>query len=187
MEFLTDDVVRSAEASDPALKEYFGKNAARYAKPGRVTFRQVYFSNSKRGETTAPDAAAALAALAKGASDEAFGDPFLHGYVFTERETDEVTAAFGSEFAAALAAQAPGAWHGPLVSSYGLHLVRVEARQEPRQVKLEEVSDLVLRDFNEERRRTANAEIFQRLREQYQVTVDEAALLSAGTVHLAQR
>ena len=40
----------------------------------------------------------ALAALAKGASDETMGDPFLHGFEFAERE-QEMIAAFGAEFA----------------------------------------------------------------------------------------
>ncbi len=38
----------------------------------------------------------------------------------------------------------------------------------------------LLRDFNEERRRTANREVFEKLRERYQVAVDEAALAKAA-------
>ena len=80
MEFLTDDIATAAVPEDAAVREFFEKNAARYAKPGRVTFRHVYFSKEKRGTGTEAAATAALAALQKGASDEAFGDPFLHGY-----------------------------------------------------------------------------------------------------------
>ena len=47
----------------------------------------------------------------------------------------------------------------------------------------------VAEDFNEERRRTANREIFEKLRERYQVTVDESALTNAPVpgVKIAQR
>ena len=131
----------------------------------------------------------ALAALEKGASDETLGDPFLHGFEFAEREQDDVMAAFGAEFAKQLAAQPPGEWRGPVASSYGLHLVRVEARTEPRAVKFDEVRETVLRDFNEERRRTANREVFEKLcASGIEVSVDEAALAKAAApIKTAQR
>jgi peptidyl-prolyl cis-trans isomerase C len=180
MEFLTGDIATAAVPEDAAVREFFEKNAARYAKPGRVTFRHVYFSKEKRSTRTEEAATAALAALQKGASDEAFGDPFLHGYAFVEREQDDVIATFGAEFAKQLAAQPTGMWRGPVTSSYGLHLVRVEARMEPRAVKFDEVRETVVRDLNDERRRTANSEVFERLRERYRVKVDEAALTKAA-------
>jgi peptidyl-prolyl cis-trans isomerase C len=180
MEFLTGDMAGAAEPAEAVVREFFEKNAARYAKSGRVSFRHVYFSKEKRGAGTKTAADEALAALTKGASDESLGDPFLHGFEFAEREQDDVIAAFGREFAEKLAAQPTGEWSGPVMSSYGLHLVRVDARMEPRAVKFDEVRETVLRDFHDERRRTANSEIFEKLRERYQVTVDEAALAQAA-------
>jgi peptidyl-prolyl cis-trans isomerase C len=180
MEFLTDDLVDAAQPEDAAVREFFEKNAAQYAKAGRVSFRHVYFSREKRGATAETAAREALVALEKGASDEAFGDPFLHGFEFVEREQDDVIAAFGAEFAEQLAVQPPGAWHGPVTSSYGLHLVRVEDRKEPRAAVFDDVRATVVRDLNDERRRTANREIFERLRERYRVTVDEAAFAKAA-------
>jgi hypothetical protein len=189
MEFLTGDIAGAAEPANAVVREFFEKNAARYAKSGRVSFRHVYFSKEKRGARAEEAATEALAALAQGASDESLGDPFLHGFEFAEREQDDVIAAFGREFAEKLAAQPTGEWSGPVVSSYGLHLVRVEARMEPRAVKFNEVRETVLRDFHDERRRTANSEIFGKLRERYQVTVDEAALAKAAApeIKTAQR
>ena len=189
MEFLTGDIAGATEPADAVVREFFDKNAARYAKAGRVSFRHVYFKKEKRGAGTEAAAAEALAALAKGASDETMGDPFLHGFEFVEREQDDVIAAFGREFAEKLATQPTGEWSGPVESSYGLHLVRVEARMEPRAVKFDEVRETVLRDFHEERRRIANDEVFEKLRERYQVTVDEAALTKAAVpvTNTAQR
>jgi hypothetical protein len=181
MEFLTGDIVDAAEPADAAVREFFGKNAARYAKAGRVSFRHIFFSREKRGAGTEAAVAGALAVLVKGASDETMGDSFLHGFEFADREPDDVIATFGREFAEKLAALPAGAWSGPVVSSYGLHLVRVESRTEPRAVKFDEVRETVLRDFHDERRRTANIEVFKKLRERYQVTVDEAALAKAAT------
>ena len=77
-------------------------------------------------------------------------------------------------------AQPAGGRRGPVASSYGLHLVRVVARAEAQPVKFDEVRAAVVRDFNDERRRTANRDIFERLKRRYQVTVDEAALTKAA-------
>lgn len=180
MEFLTDDMMSAAEPDEKALREFFEKNETRYMKPGLVSFRHVYFSNEKRGAGVDEAVTGALAALEKGGSDEEFGDPFLHGYVFAEREEGDVIAAFGPEFTKTLTTQPAGAWRGPVASSYGQHLVRVEARTAPRPVKLDEVRTVVVREFNDERRRTANREVFEKLRERYEVAVDEGALTKAA-------
>jgi len=107
------------------------------------------------------------------------GDGFLHGFEFAEREPDDIVALFGAEFARQLGALPTNAWSGPVASSYGLHLVRVASRSEPRPVKLDEVRAAVARDFNDQRRRAANEEVFQRLKQRYQITVDEAAIRKA--------
>jgi parvulin-like peptidyl-prolyl isomerase len=86
---------------------------------------------------------------------------------------------FGPEFVARLAALPPGRWSGPVASSYGSHLVRVEARTEPEPVTLAQARATVLRDFHEEQRRTANRDVFERLKQRYQIAVDESAITNA--------
>ena len=180
MEFLTDDLASAAEPENAEVRAFFEKNAARYVKPARVTFRHIYFSRDKRGAKAEAAAREALSALEKGASDETMGDAFLHGFEFAAREAQEVTALFGGEFAAQVAPLREGEWSGPIVSSYGLHLVRIETRGVSQPASFDTVRDTVVRDFNDERRRAANLEIFEKLRERYQVRVDEAALAKAA-------
>ena len=177
MEFLTSDLAGAAEPEDAVVQRFFAENAARYTKPGLVTFRHIYFRKEKRGPAGEAAAREALTALGKGASDETMGDSFLHGYLFARQGHEEVVALFGPEFAKELAAQEAGGWCGPVASSYGLHLVRVEERTAPRPMKLAEVREAVVRDLNDERRCTANREIFDKLRERYQIVVDEAAIV----------
>jgi hypothetical protein len=180
MEFLTNDLAGAASPDEAAVRAFFEQNAARYAKPARVSFRHVYFSKEKRRDGFDAAAREALAALRNGANDETFGDAFLHGFDFAEREAQEVVALFGSEFAARVAALPAGEWSGPVASSYGLHVVRIDARGAAEPASFDAVRETVMRDFNEERRRTANREVFEKLRERYQVAVDEAALTKAA-------
>ena len=180
MEFITDDLVGAAEPAEAVLHSYFATNAARYARPARVSFRHVYFSTDKRGAAADAAARTALTGLNSGANDDSLGDAFLHGFEFAGREPVELAALFGPEFVTRLTALPADRWSGPVVSSYGLHLVRVEMRTEPEQVSLSQARPAVLRDFQEEQRRTANREIFKRLKQRYQITVDEAAITMAA-------
>jgi hypothetical protein len=180
MEFLTQDIAAAVEPEEAALRKFFEENAARYAKAARVSFRHVFFSKERRGANLEKDAAEALAALANGASDETMGDPFLREHVFTDADADEIAAALGREFAEKVTVTPAGEWRGPLPSSYGVHLVRVSERGESQAVAFEAVRDAVARDFSDKRRRTANQDFLERLKTQYRITVDEAALNSAA-------
>jgi hypothetical protein len=182
MEFLTQDITTSVAPDEAALKAFFDKNAARYARPAQVSFRHVYFSKEKRGAKLDADATAALVALAKpGVSDDTFGDSFLHGFEFSDQAEQDLASQFGPEFAAAVLRAPVDAWSGPVSSSYGVHLVRVTHRGEPQPANLASVRETVLRDLLEERRRTVNEETLARMRQNYQVVIDEAALKSASS------
>ncbi len=180
MEFLSQDIAAAVEPDDAEQKLYFEENAARYAKAARVSFRHVYFSKDRRGVKLAADATAALEALANGADEETLGDPFLLSHEFDNAHADEITAAFGEDFSAEVSAMTEGGWRGPVGSSYGMHLVVVSGREEPQGVAFEAVRDAVLRDFSEERRREANQDFIGRLKQRYQISVDEAALDGAA-------
>jgi hypothetical protein len=180
MEFLTQDIAGAAEPDEAARRKFFEENAARYARAARVSFRHVFFGKERRGAKLDADAREALAALAKGASEETLGDPFLREHEFTDANADDIAAALGREFAEKVAAMPAGEWRGPVASSYGLHLVRVSGRAEPQPVAFEAVRDAVARDLADERRRTANRDFLEGLKTHYRITVDEAALRDAA-------
>jgi hypothetical protein len=176
MEFLTADIVSAAEPDDEVLKRSMADHAAQYASPGRISFRHVYFSKEKRGLGVDAAAGEALAALTRGVSDDTLGDPFLHGFEFAEQQQEDIVALFGSEFATQVAALREHEWAGPVKSSYGLHLVRIEGRGATQSPGFDSIRAIVLRDWKEERRQIANAELFEKLRARYRISVDDAAL-----------
>ncbi len=181
MEFLTQDISTAVVPEETALSKYLADNAARYAQPAQVSFRHVYFSREKRGAKLDAAAQEGLAALAQpGASEESFGDPFLPGFEFSMQSEPDVVSVFGKAFAAAVMQAPVNAWSGPVVSSYGVHLVRVTTRGEPRPVELAAVREAVLRDFQDERRRAANEEVVTRLKENYEIIIDTGALNAAA-------
>ena len=53
-----------------------------------------------------------------------------------DADEQTVSGQFGKEFAHAVFALQPGAWHGPIESGYGLHLVRVSEPNRPNAANL---------------------------------------------------
>jgi hypothetical protein len=133
------------------------------ARPGspRVSFRHVYFNSEKRGRDIEVEAREALLVLKLGASAGDIGDSFLQGAEFDSLEEKEVAALFGPAFAKSLAVQKADEWRGPMVSNYGLHLVRVEKAPAASAIG---ASGGAVRDFSKERRVALRGETFRQAR-----------------------
>jgi hypothetical protein len=143
----------------------------------------VYLSPEQRGERLQEDADRLLAELRSSrdkAGVSALGDPFLLEHEFRSVSRSDVVKLFGKGFTATLAKLACGTWHGPVTSGYGAHLVLLEERKDGRTPDLEEVRDVVKREWANARRLEANEKFFQELRRRYTVTVEAPALRPVG-------
>lgn len=181
MEFLTGDLAQSAPPDDATLQQFFASRSVQYAKPGRVTFRHVFFSVQKRGAQAEAAAKVALTALTQGASEDSVGDGFLHGFEFAHQTSDDLTALFGGAFTTQLAGAPEGVWSGPLTSSYGLHVVHVIARLPGQPVDVAEVRERVLRDYLEDQRLRANQTLVEQLQQRYVIVIDEGAVRASAS------
>jgi parvulin-like peptidyl-prolyl isomerase len=85
---------------------------------------------------------------------------------------DLVAKRFGGEFGAQLETVPLGQWTGPVVSGFGLHLVRVRERISAPPPSLEQVRPLVAREWESERRKRALEEHYRQLRQDYRVTIE---------------
>lgn len=180
VQFLGEDIAATATPDENALRAFFETNATRYARPGQISFRHVYFSKDRRGANLEPDARAALDALAKGGDETRFGDPFLGEFEFDSADESRIASSLGGEFAKQVIALPAGPWQGPLTSTFGLHLVLVTGREQARPVAFEMVRDAVARDFAEDHRLTSNRDFLERLKARYRVQIDEAAIEAAA-------
>ena len=180
VQFLGEDIAAAAPPDEAALRAWFEENAARYALPGRISFRHVYFSKDRRGDRLEADARTALASLLQGGDENALGDPFLGEFEFVAADESRIAGSLGGGFAKQVFALPDGSWQGPVASAYGLHLVLVSGREQARPVAFERVRDAVARDFAEDRRLAANRDFTERLKSRYRVRVDETALEAAA-------
>jgi hypothetical protein len=179
MEFLSEDLGTPEPASDAELQSFLETHPERFRVEARLSFRQVFLSNERRGEANAvQEAARLLVALQDdpaGADADAAGDPLPLRAELSDATESEVERTFGSRFAVALRDVAPGRWQGPIASAYGLHLVFVRARTPAREPMLEEVRERVQSEWLVQRRREANESVYRRFRERYEVVIEEVA------------
>lgn len=175
MEFLSDDVAAQAEPSDAELSAYLQEHRDSFRIERRFTFRQVYLSPERRGESLAQDTAQVLAQLrqAGGEADiSQLGDPFLLERAFDAVPEGEVAKLFGDKFAVRLAELTPGSWQGPVESGYGVHLVFVGDRTDGGAPALGDVRDAVYREWANAKRLDANEAFYRSLRKKYSVTIE---------------
>ena len=104
------------------------------------------------------------------------GDRFMLRYEYLDLSEEEVALQFGGRFAASLFQVEPGGWQGPIGSGLGLHLVRVVDVVEGRAPDLSEVRDEVLRDYGSDVRSRASQALYDNLRAQYQIEIDDEAI-----------
>lgn len=181
VEFIVQDASDSAEPSEDELQRLYDAQKDRFSDAAHVSFMHVYFTPEHR-----PAVVAALVSLRAGANPVTMGDPSLIGSVFAGASEKTVAAQFGDDFARALFSIAPGAWQGPIESTFGPHVVRVTATTPMRQLSFAEARPRVLERWHDERRSADEAKYFAGLLKKYDIVVDESVRPVVGTLVLAE-
>jgi hypothetical protein len=180
MDFLSSDLASLAEPTEEAIADFYEKNREDYREPPTVTFSHIYFNVDRRGVLEARDEALILRDRLNAMEEEEidpriYGDTFVLQHYFPEYSPMDVERSFGEqEFTDSLFSFEPGAWHGPVVSGYGLHLVLVHDKVESRMPELEEVREKVLSDLKADIRKQANDIFYSGLKSNYEIRFDEA-------------
>lgn len=173
LQFLQEDTALVPEPDDAALRAFRARHADRYREPARATFRHRYFSPDDGGPRAArARAAAALAPRPDGAAGPApgAGDPFPGRDRYAAIDAAGLARLFGaSELSRTLLGLPPGAWHGPLQSGYGWHLVYVETLEPAREPPFGDVRDEVRADYLDEQRQAVNAAALAAIKARYVV------------------
>ncbi|MXY23002.1 MAG: peptidyl-prolyl cis-trans isomerase [Acidobacteria bacterium] len=168
--FLLEDAGDAVAPTEEEIAEYFARESERYRRPARTSFDHVFLSGDRRTDA-ARDARALLDPVRADGNDgwERLGDPFMLARSYVERSDQEIAGLFGTDFAQAVADLPTGDWKGPVVSTYGVHLVRVNGRTAARAPALAELRDRVVADLRQERRRERSLAGYEELRESYEV------------------
>ena len=149
LEFVLQDTARLAEPSEEELRRFYQASPKQFLAEARVSFSHRFVGTGKAPRLLEPE--------------------------FRDADRHTVAAAFGPQFARAVFELQPGAWHGPIQSGYGAHLVQVAALEPAKPRSFDEVRPLVVERWREEKQREAQARFLERLMAKYEVTIDPAA------------
>lgn len=172
-EFVTQDLAVATDPEPAELRAWYEANRDRYQAAPRLSFEQVYFNLDRRDLDAERDAMLTLAGLRKGvALSRDLGDSQMFDTNYRDLTAREVEAIFGGDFLIALSSAEIGRWSGPVRSGYGLHLVRVNERNEGRVQPFETVERQVWNDWAYHQRRQANDALFKHLIDRYEIVID---------------
>jgi len=173
MEFISEDLANLDAPEEQELHAYLAAHQEDYRQPTRFSFRQIYFNTSKRGQAAQADAMTLVATLqAQDADVATLGDPLMVKQQFHSETEREIERALGSQFLQSLRETPTGSWQGPITSGFGLHLVRIDERIDGEISKLNDVRELVIRDWASVKRKQTNEAFYETLRKRYKVTVE---------------
>jgi len=171
MKFLAEDVAAAREPTDKELQEWYGQNSKIFAMPGRISFRQIYFSPDRRGENTRENAANALAEISGQGVDSpiaaTLGDSIMLQDYFGDYSVERLAREFGPEFAQAVMKLTPGTWQGPLESGLGWHLVFVDFVEPGRVPDISEIEADVKTAWLAQQKDIAWREAYEKMRANY--------------------
>ena len=172
MEFLAASEVENAVATDAELQAWLDTHKARYAEGSRYSFEQIYLGPANASGAR-DQAARALARVKAGADPSALAVPISLPTAKDAAPLDAIANDFGDDFAKALPKLPVGQWTGPVLSGFGVHLVRVIKDVPGRPVRLADVRQRVENDWRESTLEDRQARAYQALLDGYRVRISK--------------
>ncbi len=170
MESFVDSSVENTVPSDATLQAWLDKMPQKYAADPVYSFDQLYIGGND------PDVARGraqrlLAALAQGADWASLGDPLPLPRSLETTSKTEIVRSFGPDFAEALGREPKGSWSGPVMSGFGLHLVRIRSVTVPGKPRLVDVRQAVENDWRAATGEARRAKAYQALLDGYTIRI----------------
>lgn len=169
MEFLTDTGIYLQDPSARELETYFAANEQAYRSEARLALEQIYLGEAPAVETVAHTLKRLLAEPAM--EPARLGQRTLLPAQLKLSRPDAIDSVYGKGFYKQIAELAPGEWGGPVSSDYGTHLVRTLDGQPARVPPLEEVRDVVLRDWKTAKAEENREQDYAQRRSRYNVEI----------------
>ncbi|MDE2435393.1 MAG: peptidyl-prolyl cis-trans isomerase [Sphingomonadales bacterium] len=168
---LATSEAEAATPGDSQLQALIDKDPARYAPETKLTFNQIYLGQDSPEQRLA--ASRVLGKLQAGEDDRNLGQPIPVPASFSKDPASDVGSVFGDEFVGGLRRAPIGIWSGPIVSGFGLHLVRVTERTSSATPKLVDVRQAVENDWRADARRRAEGDGYKRILSGYDVVIEQ--------------
>lgn len=158
-----------ADPTEAQIDSLYHQGTDRYRSPDLISFEHVYYSSDTldRG-----DYAKILAQLESDAIRDQFGHRFWLGSSMEGYSRDALATMLGADFTSQIFELDRGKWFGPIKSTRGIHLVRVNEKSEGRTLPLERARQLVIQDWRRMQREIVLKRRIDQMREAYTVELD---------------
>jgi hypothetical protein len=172
MEFLHTGRAEREKPNDAELAAFLSANRERFQERERLSLRHVFVSPQAGTSAARRRANELLWKLRAGESSaETGGDSTLLPETLVKASEREIAAVFGAGFAGDVLALAGDDWAGPVASTYGLHLVRIDERVPTRLPELAEVRQQVEHEYEAAERAESKQGFLRELRARYDVEI----------------
>ena len=168
-DLMAEEETARTTPTDADLQAWLKAHPQAFVRPAVVSFDQIHFDPAV---ATPESVAAAQAELARGADPTKLGQPSMLPDHVNATALDLVARDFGEDFARQVAAAPVGRWVGPFQSGMGVHLLRVDARAAPQLPPLADIRTEVAREWENDQRIRARADVLARLRKDYDVVIE---------------
>lgn len=160
----------ATKPSDSQLQALLDKDPARYGEPPRYTLEQRYL-----GADNPALRAAIRSALAKtqaGATPALQAQPIPLPARLDAAPLFDIATQFGDDFADGLSKAPVGQWTGPIVSGFGLHVIKIERREQPPRPKLDDIRQRLENDWRSAAVQKAEEDSLNSLLKGYDVVIE---------------
>ncbi len=149
MEFLTDNSAQLLTPTEAELQAYLAANEIKYQQGARRSLEQVFL-----GQT--PSAERVTDVLTRLQSDSSLqrdgqGERTMLPGELNLALPEAIDSVYGSGFFEQIQDLAPGQWFGPVVSAYGIHLVRILDSQAAPAMPEAKMREAIIRDWQAEK------------------------------------
>jgi hypothetical protein len=176
LEIMSDDLAGVITPNDEQLQQFLETHSRNFLIEPKLAFRHVFFKVDQYGNGAGDRAEKLLARLSgegNKLNPDALGDSLMLPNSFGLTPVSEIGRYFGKSFVDELIKIRPEQWAGPIRSGYGLHLVLITEKVAGRLPELDEIRDVVERDWSVAHKKEVQDGIYKRLREKYTVVFEQ--------------
>lgn len=177
LDFIAEEDTLRPVVNDDILNAYLIQHADKYQQSPVLSIRQIYFSQLPQANKSQQDIKLDIKKLLADLSAQPnrktnkLGDSNLFKPHYSQHTATQLGNIFGEDFVTSLLAMKTGDWQGPVQSSFGLHLVYIEQKQEAKLPDLSEIYNEVLADWENSQRQASIKNYYQQLLTRYPVSV----------------
>ncbi|WP_170825397.1 peptidyl-prolyl cis-trans isomerase [Ruegeria sp. HKCCA5426] len=165
MNFLLTSEAGAARPDDEVLQTYLSDNAEAFTTTARIAVSLVYLGQNPSGTFVGQT----RARLAAGEDHRQLGQASLLPTGFDLSVRSSFDGNFGTGFFDQLQPLPLGEWSGPVQSSFGLHMVRIDNRWDATLPPFGAIRDRVLADWREKQAERAKEVFIENLRSTYSI------------------